>query len=100
MIRSTVFDHFCGGVNEEDCLPVIERMYEKGNVCSVLDYSVEGKDGENVFDATLDKILKVISFSKDKDAIPFAVFKPTGFGRFALFQKITEGKELSSDENI
>jgi proline dehydrogenase len=100
LIRPTVFDHFCGGVNEEDCLPVIERMYEKGNVCSVLDYSVEGKDGENVFDATLDKILKVISFSKDKDAIPFAVFKPTGFGRFALFQKITEGKELSSDENI
>lgn len=21
LIRNTVFDHFCGGVNEEDCLP-------------------------------------------------------------------------------
>ena len=30
LIRSTVFDHFCGGVNEEDCLPVIDRMFEKG----------------------------------------------------------------------
>ena len=24
-IKSTVFDHFCGGVSEEDCLPVIEK---------------------------------------------------------------------------
>ena len=24
LFRSTVFDHFCGGVNEEDCLPVVE----------------------------------------------------------------------------
>ena len=30
LIRSTVFDHFCGGVTEEDCLPVIDKMYEKG----------------------------------------------------------------------
>ena len=46
LIRSTVFDHFCGGVNEEDCLPVIDKMYTKGRVCSVLDYSVEGKEGD------------------------------------------------------
>ena len=45
LIRSTVFDHFCGGVNEEDCLPVIDKMYEKG-VSSVLDYSVEGKEND------------------------------------------------------
>src|SRR6056297_612627 len=42
LIRATVFDHFCGGVNEEDCLPIIDNMYGNG-VCSVLDYSAEGK---------------------------------------------------------
>ena len=42
LIRSTVFDHFCGGVSEEDCMPIIDKMYTK-NVHSVLDYSVEGK---------------------------------------------------------
>jgi proline dehydrogenase len=98
LIRSTVFDHFCGGVNEEDCLPVIEKMYSKGNVSSVLDYSVEGKEGEEVFDETLEKILKIIRFGQEKEAIPYAVFKPTGFGRFALYQKITEEKELSAEE--
>lgn len=98
LIRATVFDHFCGGVSEEDCLPVVDRMYEKG-VCSVLDYSVEGQEGDDPFDSALAKILKILDFVKEKDAIPFAVFKPTGFGRFALYQKIGEGKTLTEDES-
>ena len=87
LIRATVFDHFCGGVSEDDCMPVMEKMYTKG-VCSVLDYSVEGKDDEAQFDAAMKKTLKIIQFAKEKDAIPFAVFKPTGFGRFDLYKKV------------
>ena len=98
LIRSTVFDHFCGGVNEDDCIPVIENMYNKGGVSSVLDYSVEGKEEEESFDDALNKILKIIQFSEEKESIPFAVFKPTGFGRFALYQKLTEGKDLTPEE--
>ncbi|WP_298763938.1 proline dehydrogenase family protein [uncultured Polaribacter sp.] len=98
LIRSTVFDHFCGGVTEEDCLPIIDNMYNNGNVCSVLDYSVEGKEQEVSFDGALEKILKIIDFCEEKDAIPFAVFKPTGFGRFALYQKISEKKLLTLEE--
>ncbi len=97
LIRSTVFDHFCGGVNEEDCMPMIDRMFEKG-VYSVLDYSVEGKEEEEQFDTALNKTLRIIDFVDEKEAIPFAVFKPTGFGRFALYQKVSEGRELSPSE--
>ena len=97
LIRSTVFDHFCGGVTEADCMPVVDKMFTKG-VCSVLDYSVEGQANEENFDAVLDKTLTLLDFVKEKDAIPFAVFKPTGFGRFALFQKIGDGAELTPDE--
>ncbi|MBU2946358.1 proline dehydrogenase family protein [Zobellia uliginosa] len=97
LIRATVFDHFCGGVNERDCMPVVDKMYTK-NVCSVLDYSVEGKDTEDPFDDAMEMILKVLDFVKEKDAIPFAVFKPTGYGRFALFQKLNEGKSLTAKE--
>jgi len=97
LIRSTVFDHFCGGVTEEDCLPNIESMYTK-NVYSILDYSVEGKETEEQFDLALEKTLKTIDFGTENKAIPFAVFKPTGFGRFALYQKLTEGKSLSTEE--
>jgi proline dehydrogenase len=64
----------------------------------VLDYSVEGKDEEASFDDALNKILKILNFCGEKKSIPFAVFKPTGFGRFALYQKITEKKSLTAKE--
>jgi proline dehydrogenase len=97
LIRATVFDHFCGGVSEADCMPVVDKMWEKG-VCSVLDYSVEGKEEEDPLDNALDKTLEILDFAKKKDAIPFAVFKPTGYGRLALFVKVTEGKVLNDKE--
>ena len=98
LIKSTVFYHFCGGVSEEDCLPVIEKMYSQGNVYSVLDYSLEGKDEEASFDDSLNKILKILNFCQEKESLPYAVFKPTGLGRFALYQKITEKKPFTSSE--
>jgi len=97
LIRATVFDHFCGGVNEDDCLTVVDKMYTKG-VSSVLDYSVEGKEEENQFDAALKMTLKTIDFAKERKAIPFAVFKPTGLGRLDLYEKVGAKQTLSSDE--
>jgi proline dehydrogenase len=97
LIRATVFDHFCGGVNEEDCLSVVDKMYTKG-VSSVLDYSVEGKEEEDQFDAALKMTLKTIEFAKERKAIPFAVFKPTGLGRLDLYEKIGEKQTLTPEE--
>ena len=99
LIRATVFDHFCGGVNENDCLSVVDKMYTKG-VSSVLDYSVEGKEEEDQFDAALQMTLKTIEFAKERMAIPFAVFKPTGFGRFELYEKLGEKKTLTAAEQV
>lgn len=97
LIRSTVFDHFCGGVNEKDCMPVVDNLMS-AQVYSVLDYSVEGKETEAQFDATMEKVIELTRFAKNKDAMPFSVFKPTGFGRFKLWQKITEKDPLTSNE--
>ncbi|TWI00468.1 L-proline dehydrogenase [Flavobacterium tiangeerense] len=99
LIRATVFDHFCGGVNEMDCLNVVDKMFTKG-VTSVLDYSVEGKEEEDQFDAALKMTLKTIDFAKKRDAIPFAVFKPTGFGRFELYEKLGNNEKLNEEEQI
>lgn len=97
VIRATVFDHFCGGVNEKDCLPVIDAMYEKG-VSSVLDFSVEGKEVESFFDSAMQKTLEIIEFSQNKEAMPIAVFKPTGFGKPYLYEKKSEGQPFTADE--
>ena len=97
LIRATVFDHFCGGVNENDCLSVVDKMYTKG-VSSVLDYSVEGKEEESQFDAALAMTLKTIEFAKERQAIPFAVFKPTGLGRLDLYEKVGSKTALTAAE--
>ena len=99
LIRSTVFDHFCGGVTEDDCLKVIDKMYSK-NVHAVLDYSVEGKEEEEQFDNAMNKILKTLEYARENKAIPHIVFKPTAFGRFAVYQKLSEDESLTSDEQI
>lgn len=99
LIRSTVFDHFCGGVNEHDSMSTVDKLFDAG-VYSVLDYSVEGKEEEKIFDATAAKVNELTEFSKNKEAMPFSVFKPTGFGRFEIFRKITENEKLSDSEQI
>jgi proline dehydrogenase len=98
LIRATVFDHFCGGVNEDDSLSVVDKLFTKG-VSSVLDYSVEGKEEEEQFDAVLEKTLKLIDFAKEKKSIPFAVFKPSGFGRIDLYEEVSLGKKLTPAES-
>ena len=97
LIRATVFDHFCGGINEMDCLNVVDNMFTKG-VSSVLDYSVEGKEEEAQFDVALEMTLKTLEFAQERQAIPFAVFKPTGLGRLDLYTKIGEKQPLSDAE--
>lgn len=99
LIRSTVFDHFCGGVNESDCMSTVDKLYDVG-VSSVLDFSVEGKEEDAQFDATADKVIELTEFAKNKEAMPFSVFKPTGFGRFKVWQKVTEKQELTDVEKV
>ena len=99
LIRSTVFDHFCAGVNEEDCMPTVDNLLDAG-VYSVLDYSVEGKEEEAQFDATLEKIVTLTKFAEHKDAMPFSVFKPTGLGRFKIWEKVSDKANLSPEESL
>lgn len=99
LIRSTVFDHFCGGVNEKDCMSTVDKLFDVG-VASVLDFSVEGKEEDAQFDATSNKVIELTKFAKNKEAMPFSVFKPTGFGRFKIWQKITEKQPLTAAEEL
>ncbi len=98
LIKTTVFDHFCGGVTEKDTLPLVDKLYSKG-VYSILDYSVEGAENDETFDQTLNKNLELINFAKDRPEIPFAVFKPTGMGRFAIYEKVSSGAPLTKEED-
>src|SRR4051812_4612663 len=55
LIKSTIFEQFCGGETIPECEAVIQRL-GRANVGTVLDYSVEGKATEAGFDKTRDEI--------------------------------------------
>ncbi|RRO25640.1 proline dehydrogenase family protein [Flavobacteriaceae bacterium 14752] len=97
LIKKTIFEQFCGGVTQKDCLPLIKLMYSK-HVFSVLDYSVEGKSDEEEFDKATQTKIDIIKFAAEQKEIPFAVAKPTGLGRFKIWEKVSQKETLNESE--
>lgn len=98
LIKATIFEHFCGGETIEECEHTISQL-AKGDVGSILDYSVEGEDEENVFDETCEEIMRTIKRADGDKRIPLTVFKVTGLGRFDLIAKKDSKEVLNEDEN-
>lgn len=97
LIRNTIFRHFCGGEDINDCAKTIERLGRLG-VGSILDYSVEGKEDEVEFDHSCQEIRATVHKAENNAYIPFSVFKVTGLGRLALLEKVSNKETLSSEE--
>ena len=97
IVKQTLFEQFCGGETHEESMKVVKQMF-KHHVGSIFDYAIEGKAEEKVFDDTCTEIKQNIKFAEGNPAIPFVVFKPTGFGRLDLYADVSAGKELTSSE--
>lgn len=97
IIRATIFKQFCGGESIEETVSTTKELASL-NVKTILDYSVEGEQLDIVFDANILETLTSIEKASTNKNIPFAVFKPTGFGRFELLEKVNAKKQLSIQE--
>lgn len=97
IIKKTVFKQFCGGESMNDCDATMNQLYSLG-VGTILDYSVEGEEKEEAFNATTTETLETITKAKNNPKIPFCVFKVTGLARFDLLAKVTAGESLTSTE--
>ncbi len=97
LIKATIFKHFCGGETISECDKTIKNLYD-GGVGTILDYSIEGEDDEQVFDSTRDEIIRTIERAAVDKAVPITVFKITGVGRFSLLKKLDAGTELTTEE--
>lgn len=97
IIKSTIFKQFCGGETIAECDTVIKNLAE-GGVGTILDYSVEGEDDEQVFDHTRDEIIRTIVRATGDKAVPITVFKVTGVARFGLLEKLDTGATLTVEE--
>ncbi|MEI6821351.1 MAG: proline dehydrogenase family protein [Bacteroidota bacterium] len=97
IVKPTIFKHFCGGENINECNNVINKLWEY-KIGTILDYSAEGNNNEENFHKVMLQILDVIERSKDDVKIPFAVFKTTGLARLELLEKINSKQELTEKE--
>tara|TARA_Y100001935_G_scaffold250198_1_gene249928 strand:- start:136 stop:1167 length:1032 start_codon:yes stop_codon:yes gene_type:complete len=98
VLKKTIYKHFCGGVDLDDCKEIINNMYRM-NVHSILDYSVEGQKNEASFEKSCKKKIDIINSVAKNNAIPFAVFKPTSIGRYDLFKLVSSENNLNDIEN-
>lgn len=97
IIKKTIFRQFCGGETIEEAAGTAQ-MLGQYNIGVILDYGVEGKEGEEEFDKAVPEFIKAINFAASQKNIPFISIKVTGFCRFSLLEKMHAGKELSPAE--
>ncbi|MBI5856982.1 MAG: proline dehydrogenase family protein [Sphingobacteriales bacterium] len=87
LIRKTIFSQFVGGESLEKTSDVAKRLSEY-HVKIILDYAVEGKEGEENFEHTCREFIRVIEFASTQKNIPFIAVKVTGFARFAMLEEV------------
>ena len=97
LIKSTLFDQFCGGENMDEAAQTAAVIGKYG-VSTILDYGVEGKESEEDFDRAVPEFIKAIKYASKNKNIPFISLKVTGFARFALLEKMHVGTQLSGEE--
>ncbi len=96
-IRKSIFKQFCGGETLEEAGKTADRLGVSG-IQVILDYGVEGMEGEQTYDRNLAEFLRVIEFAASQPHIPFISIKITGFSRFSLLEKVHSGAALADPE--
>jgi proline dehydrogenase len=97
VIKKTIFEQFCGGEDIVSCEKTIKRL-AASHIGTILDYSVEGEENEDNFNATCAEIIKTIDAAAGNQQIPFSVFKTTGIIPFHLLEKKSINAGLSQEE--
>ena len=95
LIKKTIFKQFVGGETLEETAQVGKTLSQFG-VKVILDYGVEGKEGEAAFDIATEEFLRVIEYAATQANIPFISIKVTGLARFGLLQTLNEAPRLRS----
>lgn len=95
LIRKTIFKQFVGGETLEETADV-GQVLSKFGVDVILDYGVEGKEGEANFDHATEEFIRVINYAASRNNIPFISIKVTGFARFELLERLHEAPRLRS----
>ena len=94
-IRKTIFKQFVGGETLEQTAEIAKKLGDY-NVNIILDYGVEGKQGEQNFDKAKDEFIHVIEYAATQPNIPYISVKVTGIARFELLKTLNSAPRLRS----
>jgi proline dehydrogenase len=94
LLRKTLFAQFVGGETLESTRTVAAALGNYG-VQVILDYGVEGKEGEENFDRAVQEFSRVIDHAA-ATSIPFMSIKVTGFARFGLLEQLHDAMTSQS----
>ncbi len=97
LVKSTIFDIFCGGESLDKCGDAVDELESYG-IGAIFDYSVEGEKSEEGFESSYHEILQTIKKASESKILRFAAFKLTAVGDFDLYAKIHAGEKLSQAE--
>lgn len=89
IIRKTIFQQFVGGETLEKTSAVVNKL-ARFDVKVILDYGVEGKEGEANYDEATETFIKVIRYAATQANIPYMSVKMTGLARFNLLERLNE----------
>lgn len=95
LIRKTIFSQFVGGETLLETSDVVKKL-DPFNVQVILDYGVEGKEGEVNFDHATDEFIRVIQYAASEPQVPYMSIKLTGLARFGLLEKLHAGANYNN----
>ncbi|MBK8490991.1 MAG: proline dehydrogenase family protein [Saprospirales bacterium] len=97
IVRSTIFQQFCGGRTLLETQKTIERLAAR-NTSTVLDFGAEGKKTEEDLNRTMNETLQAIEYVSSISENAVVSSKFTGMARFGLLEKIQSGSPLTEAE--
>ena len=95
LVRKTIFKQFVGGETLQETSGICKTLGKYG-VDVILDYGVEGKEGEENFDKATEEFIRVINYASTQSSIHFISIKVTGIARYGLLETLNDAPRLRS----
>lgn len=95
LVRRTIFKQFVGGETLGETSALAKKLSEY-NVGVILDYGLEGKEGDENFEIATDKFIEVIRYAATQPNIPFISIKVSAFAPASLLKTLNEAPRLRS----
>ena len=95
MVRKTIFKQFVGGESLIATAPLAATL-NKYNVKIILDYGIEGKEGDENFEKATNEFIGVIKYAATQPNIPFISVKVSAIASVELLQTLNEAPRLRS----